>query len=71
MLLYIAGGARNLISNKKFWEELIRLLSLHKSFLFEVPEPNLKELNITELTLTLFNRIYCSKQLGYHGYHET
>jgi hypothetical protein len=35
--------------------------------LFEVLEPNLMELNLSELTLTLFNRICCSKQLGYHG----
>jgi hypothetical protein len=30
--------------NKKFWEELIRVLSLHTSF--EVPEPNLIELTL-------------------------
>jgi hypothetical protein len=41
-------------SNKKFWEELIHLLSLRKS-LFEVLEPNLIELNLSELTLTSFN----------------
>jgi hypothetical protein len=36
--------------NKKFWEELIRLLSLH-SHLFEALEPNLLELILSELTL--------------------
>jgi len=40
--------------HKKFWEELIRLLSLHKS-LFEVP--NWMKLNISELTLTSFKSI--------------
>jgi hypothetical protein len=44
--------------------------------LFEVPEPNLTELNLSELTSTSFistqfNRIYCSIQLGCHGYHGT
>jgi hypothetical protein len=61
--------------NKKFWEELIHLLS-YISLLFEVLEPNLMELNLSELSLTsfsstLFNQIYCSKQLGCHGYHGT
>jgi hypothetical protein len=44
------------------------------SHLFELREPNLMELNLSELTfiqfnLTSFNRIYCSKQLDCHGYH--
>jgi hypothetical protein len=42
--------------NKKFWEDLIRLLSLHK-YLFEVLEPNWMERNLIELTLTSFNSI--------------
>jgi hypothetical protein len=37
----------------KFWEELICLLS-YISHLFEVLEPNLMELNLYELTSTLF-----------------
>jgi hypothetical protein len=41
---------------KKFWEELIRLLSL-RSHLFEVPEPTLMEINLNELTSTSFNSI--------------
>jgi hypothetical protein len=40
------------IPKKKFWEELIRLLSCH---VFEVLEPNLMEINLSELTLTSFN----------------
>jgi hypothetical protein len=42
--------------NKKFWEELFRLLS-YISYLFEVFEPNLMELNLSEVTLTSFNSI--------------
>jgi hypothetical protein len=42
--------------NKKFWEELICLLSLH-SHLFEILKPNLMALNLSELTLTSFNSI--------------
>jgi hypothetical protein len=42
--------------DKKFCEELTRLLSLRKS-LFEVIEPNLMELNLNELTLTSLNSI--------------
>jgi hypothetical protein len=39
--------------NKKFWEEFAYFPSI--SHLFEVPEPNLMELNISELTLTSLN----------------
>jgi hypothetical protein len=42
--------------NKRFWEKLIRLLSLHK-LLFEVLEPNLMELNLSELNLNSFNPV--------------
>jgi hypothetical protein len=35
--------------NKKFREELICLLSTHISNLFEVPEPNLTALNLSEI----------------------
>jgi hypothetical protein len=38
--------------NKKFWEELIRI-----SNLFEVNEPNLMEINLSELTVASFNSI--------------
>jgi hypothetical protein len=44
------------ITKQKFWEELICLLSLHKS-LFEVHEPNLMELNLSQFALTSFNSI--------------
>jgi hypothetical protein len=40
---------------KKFWGELFCLLSLH--VIFEVLEPNLMELNLSELALTSFNSI--------------
>jgi hypothetical protein len=36
------------VNNKKFWEELICLLS-QQSHLFEVLEPNLMKLNLSEL----------------------
>jgi hypothetical protein len=42
--------------NKKFWEEVIRLLSL-LSYLFEAIEPSLMGINLSELTLNLFNSI--------------
>jgi hypothetical protein len=41
----------------KFWEELIRLLSLHKSFIWSF-EPNLMERNLSELILTSLNSIW-------------
>jgi hypothetical protein len=40
------------IYNKKFCQELIRLLSPHTSHLFEVLEPNLMEIILNEVTLT-------------------
>jgi hypothetical protein len=41
--------------NKKFWEELTRVLSLlHES---EVLEPNEMELNLSELTLTSYSAV--------------
>jgi hypothetical protein len=46
------------------------------SNLFEVLEPNLMELNLSELTsfnsiqFNLINHTNGSKQLGWHGYHE-
>jgi hypothetical protein len=46
----------NLSRNKKFWEELIAYFPC-VSHLFEVPEPNLMELNLIELTLISFNSI--------------
>jgi hypothetical protein len=36
--------------NKKFWEELIHLLP-YVSHLFEVPEPNFMEFNLSELSI--------------------
>jgi hypothetical protein len=43
----------------KFWEELILLLSTFPTcHLFEVLEPNVVELNISELTLISFNSIH-------------
>jgi hypothetical protein len=47
----LSRGTALIYENNKFWEELIRPLSLLKS-LFEVLEPNL-----TELTLISFNSI--------------
>jgi hypothetical protein len=43
--------------NKKFWEEIIPYFP-YTSHLFEVLEPNLIELNLSELTVTSFNSIY-------------
>jgi hypothetical protein len=48
-LLIVCNGITNVILNKKFWEELIRLLSLHKSF--EVLEPNLMGLKFIQFNL--------------------
>jgi hypothetical protein len=59
-ILFITGD-ENFCKSKKFWEELFFLLYL---------EPNLVELNLSEITsfnLTHVNQIYCSKQLGCHG----
>jgi hypothetical protein len=41
-------------NNKKFWEELIRLLCLHKP-VFEELEHKLMELDLSELTINSFN----------------
>jgi hypothetical protein len=41
--------------NKKFWEELIRVLSLLRKC--EVLEPNEMELNLSELTLTSYSSV--------------
>jgi hypothetical protein len=54
LLLLLESGI--IVPNRKFWEELICLLSLQK-YLFEVPEPNLMELNLSELTSASFSPI--------------
>jgi hypothetical protein len=50
MLIY------HLRDNKKFWEKLVRILP-YASHFFEVLEPNLMEINLSELTLTSLNSI--------------
>jgi hypothetical protein len=40
--------------DNKFWEELIRLFSLRKSFVLEL---DLMEINLSEFTLTSLNSI--------------
>jgi hypothetical protein len=45
-----------LLKHKKFWEELIHLFPYIRH-LFEVLEPNLMKLNLSELTLISLNSI--------------